>query len=98
MRIHEFDGEGARWRRSVLENDEGEMFVPAGGIGMGDTEAMLCCSYDGTPIVYHNDHCFVPARWAVREFSVSRPDDAEAIRSICKRVEDARAQDADPQD
>ena len=44
-----------------------ELMIPAAGIGMGDQEALLCCSYDGAPIVETNGAILVSETWARKE-------------------------------
>lgn len=66
---------GWKKKRGYFAWDGDELMIPAAGIGMGDQEALLCCSFDGAPIAQVKGAVLVSETWARNE----KPDFAEVI-------------------
>jgi hypothetical protein len=77
------DGRGKTlpgWARSAALAENGTVFVPAALAG--ETQTVLCASYDGVPMAQYKGHAFVPSDWLRKE----RPDTAELVFLIEKHV------------
>lgn len=72
-------GSGPEWGRSAAMADDGTVFVP-GAIGDNETWVVLAAGYDNIPIVFDDDHLFVPARWLAKEFP-------GAVADLCVKIE-----------
>lgn len=72
-----------KWQRSAAITDEGVVFVP-GAIAGSEHEVMLCAAYDGTSVINHLKHLYVPANWLAKEF----PETKEVCELISSRVKE----------
>ena len=59
------------------------VFISPRVVGMSDMEAVLCCGFDGTPMVTAYKYVLVPTEWLVRERRLSRA----VVQGIRKMVE-----------
>ena len=75
-------GKGPQWLRSAAIDSDGTIYAP--GVMVGEMQALLCASYDGTPMILDDTHAYFPTPWLMREF----PETAEECRKIERRVKE----------
>jgi hypothetical protein len=73
-----------KWQRRAAIAGDGTIFIPAIVAG-GENTVFLCAGYDGTRVVYHSGHLYVPSDWVKREF----PQVADVALKIEGRVAEA---------
>lgn len=67
-----------KWIRSAALSEDDVVFVP-GAISGNEMNAVLCASYDGTPLVQYLKHAYFPAQWLAKEYP--------KVKEVCEKIE-----------
>jgi hypothetical protein len=58
----------AKWQRSLLVAEDGEVYVPAVATGFSEQMVGMCWCWDGVSMWQESGHLYVPLSWVRREY------------------------------